>query len=393
MPFETGTSTGYLDLMDKLIDFLTVPTPMPANQVWTLLEDRIVPGDLTNQIVDYREIYLRGPGLSATATDITSVTDSGGIARFNFTPGPTLTIGQEVILSQYAVNTDYNGVYEITDMGAGYFEIDSIAFGSNEVGGQFLINADGIHINIRSYVVTTVAGNASNWELGAAINFNPLDTFRTQQGSFTESFPLGYSYVPLIDELFTYYFVGTGRYFWVVAIINGNPKIFGGGFYLPYALPSEFPHPLFVCGNADLPTIRYTDTNNNHINFYNPATPLSAATQASFMRHRDGSWLELRAFDEFLPSNTDEAYLWPVNSANTWGLISNMDDSYTLLPYVIYSGFNGGNVYGEFQNLYWVSEFNITSEDIVQVGGIDHLVIRNIWYSDTNRDYAALRLE
>ncbi len=392
MPFETGTTTGYSDLLNKLIDFLTVPTPMPANQVWTLLEDRIVTGDLTNQIEDYREVYLRGPGLAATATNITSVTDSSGIARFNFTPGPTLEIGQEVILSQFTTNLDYNGVYEVTSTGTGYFEISSVSFGTNETG-QFLINAEAIHVNIRSYVVTTIAGEATNWELGVAINFDEGNTFREQPGSFNESFSTGRSYVPLIDDSHTYWLVGTGRYFWVKCIIDGNPKIFGGGFYLPYALPSEFPYPIYICGNADDYNIRYSDTNSNHMNFYSPYVANSNTAQFSYMRHRDGQWLQILGYNPLLPSADTKAYFFPLTLSNTGGLISNMDGSYTMIPYTLYSGYDGGNIYGDFENVYWVSEFNITNQDIITVDGVDHIVFRNIWYSDTNRDFCALRLE
>lgn len=392
MPFETATTTGYDDLLDKLLDFLTVPTPMPANQVWTLLEDRIVTGDLLNQIEDYREVYLRGPGLSATAINITSVTDSAGVARFNFTPGPTLTIDQEVILSQFTVNTAYNGVYEVTDTGAGYFEVASIPFGSNETG-QFLIEAESIYINIRSYVVTTVAGNASNWELGAAVSFDIGNSFQEQVGSFNESFSSGRAYVPLIDDTFQYWFVGTGRYFWVRAIIDGNPKVFGGGFYLPYALPSEFPYPIYLCGNADVYSTRYSDTNSQHMNFYSPYVGTSNEAQFSYMRHRDGQWLQILGYDAHLPPTSTTAYFFPINSTNAWGLISNMDDSYTMLPYTLYSGYDGGNIYGDLEGIYWAPEFNITTEDLITVGGVDHIVSRNIWYSDTNRDFCALRLE
>ncbi len=43
-----------------------------------------------------------------SSTSITSVTDSSGIARFNFT-GPTVFVNQEVVLSGFVTNTAYNG--------------------------------------------------------------------------------------------------------------------------------------------------------------------------------------------------------------------------------------------------------------------------------------------
>ena len=71
------------------------------------------------------------------ATSITSVTDSGGVARFNH-GGTDPVIGQTVTISGYVVNTDYNDSLAVTAVGSGYFEISTIAFGTNEAGGSFI---------------------------------------------------------------------------------------------------------------------------------------------------------------------------------------------------------------------------------------------------------------
>lgn len=70
-------------------------------------------------------------------TSINAVTDNGGIARFQFTPGPTLTVGQDVTLSGFLTYPSYNLTGQITDAGAGYFEISSISYLGNEIGGSF----------------------------------------------------------------------------------------------------------------------------------------------------------------------------------------------------------------------------------------------------------------
>jgi len=69
---------------------------------------------------------------------ITSVSDSSGVARFNFSAPPTLFVGQEVTISGYVTNTDYNVTGVITATGAGFFEISSVAFGTDEAGGAFV---------------------------------------------------------------------------------------------------------------------------------------------------------------------------------------------------------------------------------------------------------------
>lgn len=76
---------------------------------------------------------------SIGATTITSVTDSSGTARFNYT-GSSVYVNQEVVISGFTTNTDYNGTYLVTTTGSIYFEIEGISFGSNEIG-SFLSNS------------------------------------------------------------------------------------------------------------------------------------------------------------------------------------------------------------------------------------------------------------
>lgn len=74
------------------------------------------------------------------ATAVTSVSDSSGTARFNFSVGPTLFVNQEIVISSFVTNTEYNGTSVISATGAGFFEILSIDFGTDETG-SFLSNS------------------------------------------------------------------------------------------------------------------------------------------------------------------------------------------------------------------------------------------------------------
>jgi len=89
---------------------------------------------------------------TVSATAITSVTDSSGTARFNFSVGPTLFVGQRAVISTFTTNTAYNATGIVTATGAGYFEIADIVFGSDETG-SFLSN---------SVTVTDTATTLSN---------------------------------------------------------------------------------------------------------------------------------------------------------------------------------------------------------------------------------------
>jgi len=70
-------------------------------------------------------------------TTINSVTDSSGIARFNFTVGPTLFVNQQVDISNFVTQTNYNTTGIITATGAGFFEVSTIDFTADDATGDF----------------------------------------------------------------------------------------------------------------------------------------------------------------------------------------------------------------------------------------------------------------
>jgi len=98
--------------------------------------------------VDYVNGFIMNIGEDTLG--ITSVTNNGGTAVFNFTPGPTLAVNDKVIISGFSTNTAYNGTFAVTAIGTGTFETN-IAFGTNETGS---FNTPDFN------TVTVAAGNA-----------------------------------------------------------------------------------------------------------------------------------------------------------------------------------------------------------------------------------------
>jgi hypothetical protein len=398
MPYATGTASDHDNMLDDLITFLTT-TITPVNQRWTVLKDWLNPDTSFYsepgfpQTGDMREVYLRGPGLGATAVDITSVEDNGsGIAKFIFTPGPTLAVNQEVILSGFTSNPSYNGVYVVDTTSAGYFEIDSISFGTTETG-SFLIDAEAIHVNIRRFSIAVAGGVAANWEVSAATAFQTGSIFRGQPGCFNLSIPGSELYCTLSDDIFVYHLVGTGRYFNFLSIISTKNIYMQAGFYLPYATPSEFPFPIYITGNTPTFSDRWSTDSDDHLNFWNS----TADEPASYLRHRDGQWLGSE-IGNGPPSNT-KVHIWPYNDnsslGNSYNIIGNQDTptSYTLLPLTLLSNFDGGNAYGELENIYFISSFNQAAGNTVVIDLVDHIVMQNVGKTSSNSDFAALRLE
>lgn len=97
-------------------------------------------------------------------TIITSVTASSGVARFNYT-GDAFSIGEYVSIAKFTSNPLYNGTYATTDTGAGYFEVSSISFGTNETGEFLVVKLGALELEI----ATGVSSNRPPWM--ASIDF------------------------------------------------------------------------------------------------------------------------------------------------------------------------------------------------------------------------------
>ena len=65
-------------------------------------------------------------------------------------------------------------------------------------------------------------------------------------------------------------------------------------------------------------------------------------------------------------------------------------DSYPLLPIELQD--SGPNRYGYLDGVYFTPGYSAAVEDVVQVGGVDHLMLQNVFRNGV-RDFWALRLE
>lgn len=119
---------------------------------------------------------------TVASTVISIVAASGDGSRFNFTPGPAMFVGQEVTIAGYVTNTGYNGTYRITGVGTGYFEVDSIPFGTDESGGSF--TSDSVTLTSTAHglsegdAVKVDTDNADDYDGGSLIYDVQTNTFR-----------------------------------------------------------------------------------------------------------------------------------------------------------------------------------------------------------------------
>ena len=144
-----------------------------------------------------------------------------------------------------------------------------------------------------------------------------------------------------------------------------------GGLPLPYATPSQFPYPIMV--GATLPSdsgTRWSDTSAGHSAF--AYAPASLA-----LRNVVGSWIS----PDLHPTAPGSAALYNYRPAP--------GDSYPLLPIELNDG--GPNRYAYLDGVYFVPGYSAAVEDVVQIGGTDYLMVKNVFRNGV-RDYFAVRL-
>jgi hypothetical protein len=119
-----------------------------------------------------------------TAQAISSVTDSSGVARFNWTPGATVYVGQEVVTSS-CTNSSYNGTNIATSVGVGWFEVSSIAYVAADATCS--LDSDSVTVTSTAHGLSNLTGitldttSATDYDGGATIYNSLTNTFQVNR--------------------------------------------------------------------------------------------------------------------------------------------------------------------------------------------------------------------
>ncbi|MEJ5169753.1 MAG: hypothetical protein WHU10_02095 [Fimbriimonadales bacterium] len=254
-----------------------------------------------------------------------------------------------------------------------------------------LAGAEEIYCGIRAYENATAG--YSMWDLNGFIGFNPANDFYTQPGAISGWLPM----MSLWNTAIPYWFVANGRRAVVVAKISTVYQAAHLGFVLPYATPGQYPYPLLVGGSMTGQRGRnYSVTSPNHRHFVDPGEDgQNNANTACMLRGPSGAWLP---FQNVAYSSSEYRYdgprpVWPTNYTYLGNLREAPDGTYVLSPIVLTQNNSGTDhdLFGELEGVYHVSGFNNAAENLITVGGVDHLVVQNV-YRTSVRDYWALRL-
>ena len=203
-------------------------------------------------------------------------------------------------------------------------------------------------------------------------------------------------YMPLWDSAIKYWFMGNGQRIIVAVKISTTYFSCYLGKFLPIAAPSEYPQPYYV-GMPMTALNRWSLASASIRSFFDPS-------QAAQVHQPSNNWIQGGNFYQSSSESnvgTSGGYVWPYNA--DLGGNSNCVTRWREQRDLLGGGYNrerlvlladdpADDVLGELDGAYAVPGFSQASEDIVQIGGLDHLVVQDNFR--TNRwNYAALALE
>lgn len=236
-----------------------------------------------------------------------------------------------------------------------------------------------------------------------------------------------------------YWMVANGRRFVVVIKISTVYQAMYGGFFLPYANPAAYPYPLFIGGTRGLSgysaaqiatTWRaaeadhyrqfiYARNNNGPTSGFDSSAAIlspSGAWHAGGIDYNVGSYIlprfvmGPRGFPDYLGATTIGDNLTPTFSSTTssanpqrYGyanirdrLMAGINGEMPLTPVTLMTFNNTTSpdpvTLGILDGCFSVPGVGNTAENIVAVGGVDHLVVPNVQRTSAS-EYWALALE
>lgn len=229
--------------------------------------------------------------------------------------------------------------------------------------------------------------------------------------------------MPVWGQNMAYWFVASGRRFYGVVKLGTVYEVFYCGFYLPYSTPAGNPYPLMIGGTTDEDTgsVGQETTGDDHRAFVDPwerdPGSLTAITYS-------GNWVNFRHDNDSGHSSGIDHCVHPFQAAVFPRSLDGFNDLYTppsrdwencrssylfsqapllgggylLTPLTLHasqyhdSSQADPGVLGVMDGVFHVAGNGNVAENLVQVGGVDHLVVQNV-YRTHNAAYFAMALE
>lgn len=259
------------------------------------------------------------------------------------------------------------------------------------VQGPGLSGTDQVRVKLRP--VYSIVDDRYNLELVGVPNWNPL---LDQSAQFNMSSPV---YIHLWNSSMPYTFVGNGRRFVAIAQVSSVVESCYGGFFLPYALPAEYPYPLAIGGTSNQANWRYSETSVAHCHFVNPSSSLKVYSYAN-------TWIDFVNFTVSGGNNygwtTPGSIVLPYGSAENsstfrtaWSQLREcFGGQYPLHSLILLSTVPATARLGVLDGCYHLPGIgNSHGSNITVDSPDDHMVVQNVARTDNWLGYWAMKME
>jgi hypothetical protein len=409
MAYTTGTATSNLNLIDQIIRYVcgygttgsitqtgtgngtltlggTYPSagtfPATISETWTLTCTAAATNSGTFSVVG----SVSGAQASATV----------GVAYANSFVAFTIADGSvDFVVGDAFTFTTTQGAMKAASIEWDYLGRASGQTTGGWIRGKGLTGSESIYVGMQT--ADTPASDVYNIEISGSLGFNSASAFSSQAGKSPVSYMCAW------NTTTPFWLVANGQRFVVVAKVSTTYHAMYCGKILPYGTPSQYGYPVFIAGETNTATLRWSSTNIEFRHFSDPGGDQTTNSGANLC-HPDGTWYGY--FNFYNSAGTDAnsnigRSVWPYagDATDSSGVQSflrelreNVDGSYSLFPLILNTDTPGRQVFGEMDGCYYVSGHNNAAENVVTIGGVDHLVVQNI-FRTARYNYWALKLQ
>jgi len=392
MSVKIGTATDYADLLNILDTFLTA-TGMA----------------LTPSFVGTGNGTIDARGGSAGVAETITVTFTS-VTAFNVVGSVSGSLGSGVVGTPF---TSTKANLTITAGGTAFVATDAFTFVvtppwtslRRTSGSEMIWQAPGNggldQIIVGAKVFSDVGADYYNWRLGGFIAFDSLLPFTQQSGYVggpSQSIPS--PVLNLWNSSIPYWIIANGRRVIVIAKVSTVYVSCYLGLINSYMSPGAFPYPLAVGGSMAWDFTIASEPASNSVNWrwsYSGAELTNFAKPKGSISTPQGSTMRLRlpsgSWQGFSSSSNETQYgrVSPYSNIDQTSsdIRANLDGGYTLFPATIWD--ITPNQYGELDGVFDVTGFQQSSENTITIGGIQHLVVQDV-FRTSKSSYFAVKL-
>lgn len=342
----TGTGNGAMTDMDAL--------PAAVSETWTVTCTVAAAGGGTFSVT--------GSVTGVTADASVGTPYDNGYAQFTINDGTTdFIVGDKFTFN--SVQSDVSANNE------NWIEKRYDTSGDNHeliLMGKGLTGTEEIYVGFRTY--HNVDADYYNLVAAAFTGYASGNSFDSQPGAILSG-------VPGHNQRIDYWLTLTARHI-KMALKVGTPVYESAyvGYLLPYARPSQFPYPIVCAGMLNgTPGTRFSETVHS--------MPYKGNRANMRMRDTDGIWRQVYCYPY---SNNQNVLAGSTNALRDTG------GYYHLMPVEVFDP--GNNLYGVLDGIYFITGFDDTVENTLTIGGVDYIVIQDVWRTGFP-DYYAIRMD